>query len=361
MAVTPDTGFNDKMLSVLRELRPDLIKQLVISHDLLAHLISKNVFSTDEYILAEHTRSDRVRNDGRPVSLFGNILSQSSSDRSENQITQHLEQQPLGAIPASSMSEQTDFSQSDLDIQRGSGNGIRLLKYYQKRQENPDDVYKMESSPRGKVLIINNKSFDDPRTLYREGTDEDCARLLDLFVNRLHFDACPVAENCTAEEMLVQLSNFARDPQLSQVDACAVIILSHGGEGDTIHGTDGRSIRRIDVAGLQDTSSGHRQVACDPVLEQTPLSGPTYADQYFLCPTVEGFVAYRGPFVQLLCEVFQELADTEHVKDMATQLHRRMRAFRQQARGEVVYSISQDISTLDRHWYLNPPTSTPDT
>nr|KAG5698933.1 hypothetical protein BaRGS_024854 [Batillaria attramentaria] len=223
-------------------------------------------------------------------------------------------------------------------------NGIRLLKYYQKRQENPDDVYKMESSPRGKVLIINNKSFDDPRTLYREGTDEDCARLLDLFVNRLHFDACPVAENCTAEEMLVQLSNFARDPQLSQVDACAVIILSHGGEGDTIHGTDGRSIRRIDVAGifntigcpamkdkpklfifqacrgrLQDTSSGHRQVACDPVLEQTPLSGPTYADQYFLCPTVEGFVAYRGPFVQLLCEVFQELADTEHVKDMATQ------------------------------------------
>ena len=54
-------------------------------------------------------------------------------------------------------------------------------------------VYKMDSKPRGVALIINNETFncqcpDHNCLAHRDGTDEDCEMLENLFRHKLHFD-----------------------------------------------------------------------------------------------------------------------------------------------------------------------------
>lgn len=68
-------------------------------------------------------------------------------------------------------------------------------------------VYKMDSSPRGLALIINNELFDNIEN--RTGSEEDLKILADLFQDFLHFDVI-VAQDLTAQVSLYFFTFFSR-------------------------------------------------------------------------------------------------------------------------------------------------------
>lgn len=56
----------------------------------------------------------------------------------------------------------------------------------------------MASSPRGVILIIDNEHFDDDGVDDREGTEEDCRMLCELFGEYLGFQVI-VCKNLTGK------------------------------------------------------------------------------------------------------------------------------------------------------------------
>ncbi|KAK7094208.1 hypothetical protein V1264_007861 [Littorina saxatilis] len=271
-----------------------------------------------------------------------------------------------------------------------------MTKYQKKRHKYPDRVYQMDSNPRGIAFIIDNEEFLWLKN--RDGTQDDCRALEHLLQNILHFQVCPVKKNLTGQQMKQKLLKFSQDKRLGKVDSCVVIILSHGSDGDIIFGKDGQLdgnskpventyIRVTDLRTLfctsgcaalsgkpklfifqacrganEDTSLGHLPVTsrarCDVALETHQQRNQSdFSDMYFLYATVADFVAYRGTFIPKLVEVFQQHAGDMHVKDMVTELHRRMSQkplFVEQ--GDVkIFSTPEERGHLSKQWFLNPP------
>ncbi|XP_053378967.1 caspase-9-like [Mercenaria mercenaria] len=96
------------------------------------------------------------------------------------------------------------------------------------------EEYKMNTDPRGLLLIINNRDFQGVLTT-RDGTDVDCDKLKTLFMS-LGFGV-DVRHNLRAHEIKETLNILSRHQELSQVDCLAVALLTHGSE-DYLYGVD---------------------------------------------------------------------------------------------------------------------------
>lgn len=100
----------------------------------------------------------------------------------------------------------------------------------------------MERIPRGFCLIINNERFldvhgDEMNELRRFGTDMDASRLRNLF-EKLHFEVETHADLRESEIRRVVAAFAARcDASAGELDAIALIILSHGTDG-YVYGVD---------------------------------------------------------------------------------------------------------------------------
>ncbi|KAI4874365.1 hypothetical protein NFI96_017459 [Prochilodus magdalenae] len=106
--------------------------------------------------------------------------------------------------------------------------------------------YKMDASPSGISLIINNVQFDpDSNLKERKGSDIDCDKLEKRF-KFLNFEVI-VKKNLTCKQIRHELSLLAKKDH-SMFDCCVVIILSHGTEAThnrfpgAVHGVDGSSV-----------------------------------------------------------------------------------------------------------------------
>ncbi|KAK3105001.1 hypothetical protein FSP39_014925 [Pinctada imbricata] len=107
-------------------------------------------------------------------------------------------------------------------------------------------TYKMSRSPRGRVLIINNKIFYGPkgksedgktRVLpIRDGTDADKERLSELF-RQLHFTV-EVKEERKAEQMLADIVEEIYKPDHKDADCFILVIMTHGCR-EGVYGVDG--------------------------------------------------------------------------------------------------------------------------
>lgn len=299
-----------------------------------------------------------------------------------------------GRLPVSASSTDTE---SDLSSYEFSASPIATDTKYSAMDYAEEDVkqngtrreYKMESSPRGIALIINNEKFNQSEKFTRRtGTQTDCGKLCMLFKDRLHFQV-EVLQDLTAQEMQNELRAFSQDQALSRVDSMMVAVLSHGGQGDIIYGIDGHLgvdgkpepgtyIKATDIQSFF-TSDNCPAMKDKPKLfigqfcrggrEHTLDQGVMHlgavardiveencthacADMYFLYATVPTYVAYRGQFIQVLCEIFQRYADSHHIKDMATFMHDKM-AQKELEKGHL--TISEDRGTLRKHWFFHPP------
>ncbi|XP_071398296.1 caspase-9-like [Centroberyx affinis] len=102
--------------------------------------------------------------------------------------------------------------------------------------------YKMEASPCGHCLIINNMEFEPRNLKKRTGSDIDCDKLKKRF-KALNF-IVEVKPNLKYKRMKEELSALSKKDH-SQYDCCVVIIMSHGTEArqnsfpGAVHGVDG--------------------------------------------------------------------------------------------------------------------------
>ncbi|KAL8574865.1 hypothetical protein ACOMHN_044887 [Nucella lapillus] len=259
--------------------------------------------------------------------------------------------------------------------------------YREKRNADPDGVYKMESNPRGMALIINIKTFH--HLTNRGGTDEDCERLRRCFQD-LHFDV-QVRHDLTSQGIITETTAFAKrlNQQSPPVDSVMVAILTHGYQRDVLFGADGRvagngvpicgtfittdylqdlfgSTQCLAMAGkpkmfiLQacrgnqvDRCLGQRPAPTDVVPVLPPPSyqtQPDKADVIFLHATISRYVAYRNYFIPKLVEVFQRHSRTKHVQELQPIVRREMAQY-----DHITFTIPEDKSTLMKDWYLNPP------
>ncbi|PAV87312.1 hypothetical protein WR25_09423 [Diploscapter pachys] len=104
------------------------------------------------------------------------------------------------------------------------------LPYYQKDQEM---IYKNFSTPKGLVLIINNKEFDQLETRY--GTEVDEEKLKNLFEQFGY--KVQILNDRTAKEMMEDAKKFAEDIGHESAQSCIVVVLTHG-EYDELTGKD---------------------------------------------------------------------------------------------------------------------------
>lgn len=98
----------------------------------------------------------------------------------------------------------------------------------------------MFSKPRGICLIINNLEFHDEDTVNRYGGEKDEEVLHQLFQEELGF-VVKVFHDLEYFEMQQVAEKYAKLDH-SNYNAFVCIIMSHGGESDTIEGVKGRKI-----------------------------------------------------------------------------------------------------------------------
>lgn len=105
----------------------------------------------------------------------------------------------------------------------------------------------MKSRPIGICLIVNNITFDEDKTLRpRRGAEEDVKNLKEVF-EKLHFDVM-IETDKTAAEMDELFNQVSKNEKLANLDSFVSVVMSHGGLGDVIYGTDGNTITVHEIA-----------------------------------------------------------------------------------------------------------------
>ncbi|XP_052081364.1 caspase-2-like [Mytilus californianus] len=246
--------------------------------------------------------------------------------------------------------------------------------------------YKMESTPRGFVLIINNIHFRNHK--HRPGAEQDRDKLKAMFED-FGFEV-DVKEDQTAMQVEELLSQFSLLQDLYRVDSLIVVLMSHGND-EFILGSDCQRLNVINLikkfnADYCPAMMGKPKmfivnacrgddVDCNPILGSTQPcydktetdSGPTSLDRkqpansdlLIAYSTFPGYVSFRDEeqgswFIQCLEEVFRESASDEHVMDMLTQVNDKVASKSESMMG---YNQTPAPSTTLRYkWYLNPQT-----
>ena len=103
----------------------------------------------------------------------------------------------------------------------------------------------MISQPRGICLILNNICFQDEND-DRYGGEVDEQILGELFQDELHFDV-QVKHDLQYYEMQQACEEIATEVDHSAYDVFVCIIMSHGGDRDTVFGVRGKKIAIEDL------------------------------------------------------------------------------------------------------------------
>ncbi|XP_069774958.1 caspase-9-like isoform X2 [Narcine bancroftii] len=209
-----------------------------------------------------------------------------------------------------------------------------------------DTIYKMDTSPRGYCLIINNVEFHPNSGLKcRLGSDVDCKSVQNLF-EKLCFKTI-VRKNLTKQHMLEELKSLARKDH-THLDCCAVVILSHGSQAQhrqfpgAIYGADGAPPLPVQhIVSYFDGSNS-------PTLREKPKI-------FFLQACGGGYVSWRDKkegswYIKTLVRVFSEYA---HSEDLQTLLTRVTRIISENEEANGVYKqIPGSFNFLRKHLYF---------
>ncbi|XP_052412135.1 caspase-22 isoform X2 [Carassius gibelio] len=306
----------DKVLEQLRIQLKDGLTEAVIKN-LLDDLQDKKVLGNEEIeeiVQKTKTRADQardlidgVRRKGRKAS---EIMLTCLKDR-DNYLYKNLNIDHL-AIPERGATSSPPTPQSTTDKQNDMIYG--------------DEVYNMDSYPRGLCVIINNEKFADRKE--RKGSQKDVDSLKALF-DFLGF-LVEVETDKTADEIRALMAKYSNDGPHGDCFVCCV--LSHGDETGVV-GFDGQ------ICPLNDITSPFDGVNCPALIGKPKVffiqacrgcemqskvvadgagpsrnqkSGKVYSiakDSDFLIAlsTVEGYMSIRDPssgswFIQSLCE-----------------------------------------------------------
>jgi hypothetical protein len=178
-----------------------------------------------------------------------------------------------------------------------------------------EDVYNVDYSKPGLVLIINNQNF--VRTEERKGSEKDVDSILDTFenlnfktrsfMNQTKQQMKDLVENYSKrDEMLIDLKKdiikpfqmsktLVDKPKLFFIQAC---------RGDNVM----PNIERLDIS--------HDLIRQTSNIQTDAIKLPIGADFLYSYATVEGFKAFRNTntgswYIQILCDVISSKAASE--------------------------------------------------
>lgn len=245
--------------------------------------------------------------------------------------------------------------------------------------------YSMRSFPRGKLVILNMKTFTYSSGLQnfeRFGTEKDAEALSNLFVDYFGF-VVELYEDLTKDELLNVLRRKSKDSYTDYSTLC-IALLTHGRE-KVIYATDDcieiRKITRMftgpNLAGkpklfliqacqgsdymegldVIDSPSSH-----DGKKRPNKLSLPIEADFLYAYSTTAGFYSWRNGktgswFIQTLCEVFRKHAHDTDIVRMLTKVNRIISQRKSQSTTTQANSkrqVSSTVSQLRKEFYFFP-------
>ncbi|XP_051872134.1 caspase-8-like isoform X2 [Pristis pectinata] len=238
------------------------------------------------------------------------------------------------------------------------------------------EEYKMDSSPLGICLILNNKVFPGTNYNQRNGTDCDAEKLEEVFTN-LGF-VVQRHDNLTVQGMLEKLEAYKKYDHNNR-DCFVCCILSHG-EKDVVVGTDGKHLQIKDIRSLfsgsqcpsllqkpkiffiQACQGLSSQKACfitssDSDLESDalPHSIPEDRDFLIVMSTVPECVSYRTRkgswFIQTLCSCLEEYCSRKYdLLSILTEVNRRVSEMHPN-----IKQIPEPRFTLSKKLVILPP------
>jgi len=251
----------------------------------------------------------------------------------------------------------------------------------------PNDVYSMNTDPRGFCVVINNKDFEPSSGMEkypRKGTDVDANMAKELFQEIGYIVECH--RNQTVYQMR-QILKRASTRNYANLSSFCCIILSHGQEG-VVYGTDGTvDIRELAAFSRGSNLSGKPKLFlfqacqgseymdsverdCDgrmetdgpPDLYGNEISLPSEADFVYGYSTVPGYYSWRNSqsgswFIQAVVEVFRQYAHKMDVVRMMTRVNRIVATKKSQTGQRLSHNkrqISSIVSQLRKDFYLFP-------
>lgn len=263
---------------------------------------------------------------------------------------------------------------------------------YQQAYLSSHSTYRMESTPRGYCLIINNRDYTlESRMEPRRGTDANRDQLAGLFTY-LGFEV-DAKDNLNGQAMTDTLRDFAAYDGLTRVDSLVIAFLCHG-NNEIVYGVDGVPVYVQDVFKtfsprncpvmmgkpklflLNSCRGDERDVGYPAsgtignalnldisdadVRPQHPATRPVmsnFQDLFIAYSTFPGHVSYRNLeegswYIQRLVEVFHELAATRDIHGLMTQVNSRVAAMYDPTSLEV--QVPAPWHSLTKDWYLNP-------
>lgn len=216
--------------------------------------------------------------------------------------------------------------------------------------QNDEDFYKMNKSPHGVCLIINNHEFyhPDPERKHptRNGAHVDVHNLTQTF-KYLRYKV-ETKENLSSLEMREVLLSMANRDH-AQYDSFICCILTHGEQG-VVHGSDSEAVNLNDLAGVMkmcpslhgkpklffiQACRGDKETRGFDVPERDAGGGPYHntipqeSDFYFGFATPTGSSAYRSRrygswFISEVCQVFIKHSYTHDLGAMMVKVNKRV-------------------------------------
>ncbi|XP_051872143.1 caspase-8-like isoform X3 [Pristis pectinata] len=275
-------------------------------------------------------------------------------------------------------SQETSTASSMDSVPGSLPSSVWMISNNKASQQNMQSIeeYKMDSSPLGICLILNNKVFPGTNYNQRNGTDCDAEKLEEVFTN-LGF-VVQRHDNLTVQGMLEKLEAYKKYDHNNR-DCFVCCILSHG-EKDVVVGTDGKHLQIKDIRSLfsgsqcpsllqkpkiffiQACQGLSSQKACfitssDSDLESDalPHSIPEDRDFLIVMSTVPECVSYRTRkgswFIQTLCSCLEEYCSRKYdLLSILTEVNRRVSEMHPN-----IKQIPEPRFTLSKKLVILPP------
>lgn len=208
------------------------------------------------------------------------------------------------------------------------------------------DAYFMKLPNKGKCYIFNHKEFK--KLDERKGTDLDAQRLYCQF-RKLGFEDVKIFNSWKVKDVMAKLKEVGEEDHSN--NSCFVCCILTHGEYGYLHAKDGKyptkdvfalflpkhcptlggkpKIFFIQACQGDKTDSGVKVICSESVDTRKIIKIPTYADFFIMYSTVPGLCAWRNEskgswFIQSLCDVLEEHAETKDLLSMSTIVNRRV-------------------------------------
>ena len=257
---------------------------------------------------------------------------------------------------------------------------VETFRFISKFEPDSDIWYKVNSYPRGKLVIFNMKEFLPKSGLDRfprVGTERDVEELTKLFLELGYL--VELYDNLNTSELLKVMSEISHD-SYDTLSSFFCAILTHG-EDKIIYTVDGPiEIRKLTSMFTKSNLAGKPKVfiiqACqgseymegNDVIDggmgkMKQISIPIEADFLFAYSTARGFYSWRNSqtgswFIQTLCKVFREKAHHTDLLRMLTKVNAIMGSRTSKTadpKSDGKRQIASTVSQLRKEFYFFSP------